>query len=162
VTVMIEISGSPYEFAAAHSGLHGGQLEPLHGHTYSVGLRLHGDPGADGMLADFRVIKAALREVIAPLRSRTLMPRQLPGGYCQVEDGQVRIECGGTRLSLPAAHVRLLPVANTSTEAIAGWLLDQLLPRLDDQAGLARAELTLAESVSTAATVSAVIPARRR
>jgi 6-pyruvoyl-tetrahydropterin synthase len=159
VTVTIEISGGPFEFSAAHAGLHDGQFEPLHGHTYIAGLRLYGDAGAAGMLVDFRVIKQALREVITPLRRRTLMPQHPPAGSCRVEDGQVFIECGATRFSLPEAHVTLLPVANTATEAIAGWLLSQLLPRLQNEVGLTRVDLTLAEASDTSATVSAVIPA---
>jgi hypothetical protein len=60
-------------------------------------------------------------------RRRTLMPQLPPGGSCRVEDGQLFIECGATRFSFPAAHVTLLPVASTTTEAIAAWLLSQLL-----------------------------------
>jgi 6-pyruvoyl-tetrahydropterin synthase len=156
--VIITISGGPFEFSAAHAGLHDGQFEPLHGHTYIAGLRLHGDAGASGMLTDFRLIKQALREAVAPLRSRTLMPQHPPGGSCRAEDGQVFIECGATRFSFPAAHVTLLPVPNTTTEAIAGWLLSQLLPRLKDEAGLTQVDLTLAEAADTSATVTAVIP----
>jgi 6-pyruvoyl-tetrahydropterin synthase len=159
VPVTIEISGGPFEFSAAHAGLHDGQFEPLHGHTYITGLRLHGEAGASGMLTDFRLVKQALREVIAPLRRCTLMPQHPPGGSCRVEDGQVFIECGATRFSFPAVHVTLLPVANTTTEAIAAWLLSQLLPCLKDEAGLTRVDLTLAEAADTCATVTAVLPA---
>lgn len=157
MTVTVEISGGPFQFSAAHAGLHDGQFEPLHGHTYTVGLRLHGEPGASGMLTDFTLIKNALREVITPLRRRTLMPQHPPGGSCHREDGQVFIECGATRFSFPAAHVALLPVASTTTEAIAAWLLGQLLPHLPREPGLTCAELTLAEAADTSATVTAAI-----
>jgi 6-pyruvoyl-tetrahydropterin synthase len=157
--VTITISGGPFHFSAAHAALHDGQFEPLHGHTYTVSLRLHGEPGDSGILTDFRPVKQTLREVIAPLRSRTLMPQHPPGGSCRVEDGQVFLECGAARFSFPAGHVRLLPVPSTSTEAIAGWLLSQLVPRLDSQARLSRVDLTLAESADTSATVTAVLPA---
>jgi 6-pyruvoyl-tetrahydropterin synthase len=160
VTVTIEITG-PFQFSAAHSGLHGGQFEPLHGHTYTVGLRLRGEVGACGMLADFTLVKKALREAIAPLRRRTLMPAHPPGGSCRTRDGQVLIECGGTRFSFPAAHVVLLPVANTTTEEIAAWLLGRVLAHLADEPGLTGAELTLAESVGTSATITAKIGAGR-
>jgi 6-pyruvoyl-tetrahydropterin synthase len=119
VPVTIEISGGPFEFSAAHAGLHDGQFEPLHDHIYIAGLRLHGEAGASGMLTGFRLVKQALREVITPLRRRTLMPQHPPGGSCRVEDGQLFIECGATRFSFTAAHVTLLPVASTTTEAIA-------------------------------------------
>jgi 6-pyruvoyl-tetrahydropterin synthase len=48
----ITIGGSrPFVFSAAHAALHGGQLEPLHGHTFTVTLRLHGEPGEPGETA---------------------------------------------------------------------------------------------------------------
>ena len=158
--VIIEISGGEFQFSAAHCGLHDGQFEPLHGHTYTVGVRLHGDAGEDGMVTDFGLVKKALREVIGPLRRRTLMPQHPPGGSCRTEDGQVFIECGPTRFSFPAAHVTLLPVASTTTEAIAGWLLSQLLPSLQGEPRLTRADLIVAEAADTCATVTAAISPR--
>ncbi|MGH3710726.1 MAG: 6-pyruvoyl trahydropterin synthase family protein [Pseudonocardiaceae bacterium] len=67
-----------FDFSAAHAGLHDGEFEPLHGHTFQVTLRLLGIPGDDGMLLDFGEIKTALRETIAPLRRRTMMPGHAP------------------------------------------------------------------------------------
>jgi hypothetical protein len=39
----IEIGGTPFVFCAAHAGLHDGEFEPLHGHTFAVTLRLSGN-----------------------------------------------------------------------------------------------------------------------
>jgi hypothetical protein len=47
-------------FSAAHAGLHDGQFEPLHGHTFAVTVRLHCEPGNAGMLAGFRMFREAL------------------------------------------------------------------------------------------------------
>ncbi len=33
MTVTVEIRGGPFQFSAAHSGLHNGQFEPPHGHA---------------------------------------------------------------------------------------------------------------------------------
>jgi hypothetical protein len=54
---------------------------------------------------------------------------------------------------LPASDVVLLPVTNTTTEQIAGWLLSELTPALTAP-GLRMAELTLAEAPDTSATVT--------
>lgn len=70
----VEVGRGEFGFSAAHSGVHDGEFEPLHGHTYQVTLRLFGVPGDGGMLIDFGEIKTALREAIAPLRRRTMMP----------------------------------------------------------------------------------------
>jgi 6-pyruvoyl-tetrahydropterin synthase len=72
---MIAVGGDgTFAFSAAHAGLHDGQFEPLHGHSFTVTLRLHGEPDLTGMVCDFGAVKAALAAVITPLRRRTLMP----------------------------------------------------------------------------------------
>lgn len=152
----ITIGGTgPFQFSAAHAGLHDGEFEPLHGHTFTVTLGLHGELDDSGMLADFRAVKEALIGAIGPLRRRTLMPTCPPGGHCRTEDGQMFIECGTKRYSLPAGDVTLLPMPNTTTESIAAHLLGQVLSQLRHGPVLLRAELTLAEAADTTATVSA-------
>lgn len=151
---VITIGGDgTFAFCAAHGGLHEGQLEPLHGHSFIVTLRLHGDLNPVGMVCDFSAVKAALGAAIAPLRRRTLMPAQPPGGRCRQHGGQMFIDYGGRHYSLPAADVVLLPVANTTTEAIAAWLLGQLMPRLHAP-GVYQADLVLAEAPDTSVTVT--------
>ncbi len=154
---MVTIEIGPFVFCAAHMGVHDGRFEALHGHTFTVTLRLAGSLDGAGMLLDFRAVKTAVAEVIAPLRRRTLISKHPPGGSCTVEDGQMVAECGGRRYSLPAADVVLLPVANTSTEALAEHLLGQILPCVGGTAGVERAELMLAEAPDTAAIVTAAV-----
>ena len=153
--ITIEISGGPFVFSAAHTGLHNGEFEPLHGHTFSPALFITGRMDEAGMVTDFHDVKKALAAVIAPLRRRTLMPAELPGGSCVSEDGQVFIECGAKRYSLPSEDVALLPVANTTTEAIAAYLLDQLVPSLRDAPHIDQAQLRLSEAPDTTASASA-------
>ncbi|WP_243772738.1 6-pyruvoyl trahydropterin synthase family protein [Actinomadura barringtoniae] len=155
---MIEIGGGPFVFSAAHAGLHEGEFEPLHGHTFSVTARLIGGLDEAGMVVDFHLVKDALAAVIAPLRRRTLMPTRPLGGSCWREDDQIFIECGLKRYSLPVQDVVLLPVVNTTTEAIAAYLLQQFLTRIDDDLRIERVELTLSEAPDTAATAAADVP----
>lgn len=157
----IEIGGGPFVFSAAHAGLHAGEFEPMHGHTFTVAVMLTGELDGAGMVTDFSIVKNALTEAITPLRRRTLMPAQPLGGSCLAEDGQIIIECGTKRYSLPTSDVMLLPLVNTTTEAIAGYLLDQLLPVLVDQERLQLAELHLAEAPDTTAHVCVDLATKR-
>ena len=150
----MEVGGGEFGFSAAHAGLHGGLFEPLHGHTFGVTLRLCGAPDPAGMLVDFAVVKAALRAAIGPLRRRTLMPAEAPGVSIRVAEGRVVVCDGRKRYDLPAEDVTLLPVANTTTEEIAGWLLVRVLPSLCGVAGLRRVELAVSEAPDTAATAA--------
>jgi 6-pyruvoyl-tetrahydropterin synthase len=156
---VITIGGDgTFAFSAAHAGLHDGEFEPLHGHSFTVTLRLHGEMDHAGMVCDFTGAKAALARAIAPLKRRTLMPEAPPGGYSHRDGGQVVIGCGAKAYSLPAGDVMLLPVPNTTTEHIAAWLLAGLVPALTAP-GLRLAELTVAEAPDTSATVAAPIGA---
>lgn len=153
LTVITVGGDGKFAFSAAHAGLHDGEFEPLHGHSFTVTLRLHGEPDEAGMVCDFTDAKNALAAVIAPLKRRTLMPASLADGPCDRDGGQVVIACGAKLYSLPASDVVLLPVTNTTTEQIAAWLLAELAPALTAP-GLRLAELVLAEALDTSATVT--------
>lgn len=142
-----------FAFSAAHAGLHDGEFEPLHGHTFTVTLRLTGEPDETGMVCDFTDVKKALSAAIAPLKRRTLMPMRTFGGRCDRLDGQVIIEVGSKRYSLPEDDVVLLPIANTTTELIAEWILRLILPSLA-RTRVRRVELELAEACDTSASVT--------
>jgi 6-pyruvoyl-tetrahydropterin synthase len=152
---VITIGGAGvFEFSAAHAGLHDGEFEPLHGHTFTVTLRLHGTAGNAGMITDFSAVKKMLAAAVGPLRRRTLIPAVIPGGQRTEEGSQVMIRCGAKQYSFPAGDVLFLPVPNTTTEALAGYLLSQILPHLDGDR-IQLAELTLAEASDTSATARA-------
>ncbi|MFG1707431.1 6-pyruvoyl tetrahydropterin synthase family protein [Nonomuraea sp. M3C6] len=155
MSTWIEIGGDAFTFSAAHAGIHGGQMEPLHGHTFAVTASLLGSRDRAGMIVDFHLVKRGLRAAIEPLRRRTLMPAEPVAGTCHIEDGQIIVECGDRWYSFPQDDVALLPIPNTTTEALAGYLLGRLLPYLKDSAGLERVELTLAEAADTRASVTA-------
>ncbi len=157
--VAARVGGPGWDFNAAHAGLHGGVFEPLHGHTYQVTLAAYGQPDEAGMVVDFGVLKQLLREVLAPLKRRTLIAARTPGVTIERPDGnRVRVRGCGADFSLPGSWVQLLPIAGTSTEALATYLVVEL-ERLTTSAcpAIDRLELTLAESAECAATVLAVL-----
>lgn len=151
-----EISGGEFRFCAAHTGLHGGRFEAMHGHTYLPTLTLTGVPDTAGMIADFRDVRAALRAAIAPLQSRTLLAGAA-GAAAPVHDGEsVRVTDGNKLYVLPRADVVVLPMSNTTTEQMAAYLLAQVAPTARD-AGVRHAKLELTESPGTTVTVATTV-----
>ncbi|MGH3873807.1 MAG: 6-pyruvoyl trahydropterin synthase family protein [Pseudonocardiaceae bacterium] len=148
---IVEIGRGEFGFSAAHSGLHDGEFEPLHGHTFQVTVRLSGIPADDGMLIDFGEVKAALREAIAPLRHRTMMPGHAPEVLITPENDTLSIVAGRKRYVLPAEDVVILPLVNTTTEALADYLLERALPYLYGYR-LTTVELKVSEAPDTSAT----------
>lgn len=60
--------GISTEFDAAHHlSMHEGRCSRIHGHTYRVEVVLDGDPGDDGMIIDFYVLKKIVNMVIDEL-----------------------------------------------------------------------------------------------
>ena len=61
------------EFCAAHAIVIAGQREPVHGHNWRVTATVAGNGlDADGLLCDFHLVEAALREVIGPYHNADL------------------------------------------------------------------------------------------
>ncbi len=150
----LEMGRAEFGFYAAHLALYHGEVEPLHGHTFHVTLRISGEPDASGMLVEFSEVRAAVKAAVAPLRRRTLVPGQAPELQITPEHDSLSIIAGRKRYVLPAEDVTVLPLANTTLEAIAGYLLDQVLPALRT-AGLLAVELEVAEPPGTSATARA-------
>jgi hypothetical protein len=107
------------------------------------------------MIADFAAVKGALRAALAPLRKRTLFASDTPGVTVEHAGSQVVIQGAGKVYNLPADDVMLLPTTSTSTEAIAGYLLDQIVEQLPSTSGLAEVELQLTESLDSSVRVKA-------
>lgn len=153
MTTTITIGDGEFAFSAAHSGVHAGRFERLHGHTYIVQLHLTGTLDDDGMIADFAAVKGVLRAALTPLRKRTLFASNTPGVTIEQAGSQVVIRGAGKTYSLPADDVMLLPTTSTSTEAIAGYLLAQIVEQLPSRPGLAEVELQLTESLDSSVRV---------
>ena len=68
------------------------------------------------------------------------------------EDNILSITAGRKRYVLPAEDVTVLPLVNTATEAIAGYLLERVLPFLHGY-GVTIVELELSEAPDTSVIV---------
>jgi 6-pyruvoyltetrahydropterin/6-carboxytetrahydropterin synthase len=146
----LEMARAEFGFYCAHIALYDGEVEPLHGHTFQVTLRVSGEPNASGMVTEFSEIKPVMRDAVAPLRRRTLVPGHAPELQIAPENGSLSITCGAKRYLLPAEDVTVLPLTNTTLEALAGYLLNQVLPQLH-KTRLVAAELEVSEPPGTAA-----------
>ena len=85
------------------------------------------------------------------------MPGKAPELQITSKNDTLWIGGGRKRYMLPAEDVTVLPLVNTTLEALAGYLLGQVLPQLQ-RAGLVIAELEIAELPGTSATARANLP----
>src|SRR3989442_11713109 len=124
------------KFAAAHFIAYPGFREPLQGHNYQVSVRVEADLGPDGYVLDFGLVKRVAKALCEELDERVLLPER---SDCLIltrtEDAvEVRTEAGH-RFRFPAADVRLLPIAHSSAEELAAYLLARLREALRGEAG---------------------------
>lgn len=122
-------------FAAAHFNCIGEARELLHGHNYSVGMRVHGQVRPDGAVIDFGDLKTILREECAALDHRMIVPTRC-ADIAVRHTGDAHVELlyrDGKRFLFPEGDCVLLPIPNSTCECLAAHLLERLRTRLGDR-----------------------------
>ena len=143
------------KFAAAHFIAYPGFREPLHGHNYQVSVRVEADLGPDGYVLDFGLVKRVAKALCEELDERVLIPAR--SDCLAVAAGEESVEVtteDGDRFRFPARDVRLLPIAHSSAEELAAYLLGRLRDALAAEArgrGLVALEVGVAEAPGQAA-----------
>ena len=134
-------------FAAAHMATLGVELEPLHGHNYSVRCRVEGDLTPDRWVIDFSVLKRYVREVCERLDHRFLLQRDSALLEIREDADGWTIVFGERRYHFPAADVMVLPIENTTAELIAQWLCERVVEALEagGHSNLSRVEVEVEE-----------------
>ena len=109
--------------------------EPVHGHNWTVGIDVEGQPGPHGMVVDFIALQDAATAIIAGLDHRMLLPTKsrfldVSTATGPLGNAEVTVRFADRRWVFPAAECVLLPVANTTAEWIATWIGGQLMQSL--------------------------------
>jgi 6-pyruvoyltetrahydropterin/6-carboxytetrahydropterin synthase len=138
------------KFSAAHFIAYPGFREPLHGHNYQVSVRVEADLGPDGYVLDFGLVKRVAKALCEELDERVLLPRMSDCLTVEAAGEAVRVRTEtGDQFEFPACDVRLLPIAHSSAEELAAYLLGRLRAALATEAGgrgIAALEVGVAEA----------------
>lgn len=120
----IVIQGEDMKFCCAHFVAFKGFRERLHGHNYTVRLRLEGDLGPDGYVLDFGVVKKALRASCKRLNEYFIVPMLSDVLTISIKAEQVEILASqsGSFFSFPKNDCVLLPIAHSTAEELAEFL----------------------------------------
>lgn len=118
-------------FSAAHFITYNGNIcERLHGHNYRVTAEVFGPLDENHYVVDFIALRDALREIVAELDHRVL----LPTGHAQIQvtaDARsVEAVFEDRRWLFPREDCVLLPVPNTTAEMLAQYIARRLLSAL--------------------------------
>lgn len=152
----IHVGGGDLIFCAAHFiAFEGGASEHLHGHNYRCSITIRGRLEDKGYVLDFVTVRDRTRELIDGLDHRLLLPGESPWFEITRQGGSVSVEVDGRSYRFPESDVVLLPLNNTTSENLAGHLLDALVRelRLDERSGITEVALRLEELPGQGATV---------
>ncbi|KAF4651446.1 hypothetical protein FOZ61_010457 [Perkinsus olseni] len=154
----VEIQGKEFKFSCGHFVAHPGFRERLHGHNYTVKLRMtceHWPAGEDGYVIDFGILKKLLRAVCKSLNERMIIPERsrsldIDTNHLHVtatgkEQQSVRITTiDGDEFLFPKDDCVILPIEFATAEELSEYVFNKMvegLGTIPEERGLA--ELTV-------------------
>ncbi len=130
----VRIANDDLVFSAAHFITWGSTAcERLHGHSYRVAAEVAGPLDGHQCVADFAAVHGALREIVAELDHRVLLPAGHAALRLSVGAAEVEVALAGRRWVFPRDNCLLLPIADTTTELLAQYVGGLLRERLASQ-----------------------------
>ena len=126
----VTVEGVRLRFAAAHMATLGDELEPLHGHNYTVRCRVEGTLTSDHWVIDFSMLKRLAREACERLDHRFLLQRDSNLLDIEEQADAWIVRFGDREYRFPAADVAVLPIENSTAELLAQWLCEVVIAGL--------------------------------
>jgi 6-pyruvoyltetrahydropterin/6-carboxytetrahydropterin synthase len=154
----LEIDGeyTGIRFSACHFIAGHEKCGRMHGHTYVVSLKLHGDMGHDGMMMDFIPLKKQLRAIADQLDHRILIPANSKKITISTGD-EVLINAGCKRYVLPNEDVVMLPTTESSAEELCHYILSKVLETVKFPDNISEIEVGVHEELGQSAWVSKML-----
>jgi 6-pyruvoyltetrahydropterin/6-carboxytetrahydropterin synthase len=128
----IELSKETFKFSAAHFLIFpDGSSERLHGHNYRVRVEIEARLTPHGLVLDFKQVKPVVREICDELDEHWLVPGEHPVlRHQRRPEGVTEVRYRALFYAAPSEDVLVLPINNTSSENLAGWMARELRRRL--------------------------------
>ncbi len=118
-------------FSAAHFITFNGNIcERLHGHNWRTAVEVSGPLDENEYVFDFIALRDELQVIVNDLDHRVLLPMRHDRIRVRESDREVEAVFEDRRWVFPKEDCKLLPVKNTTAEAIAKWIGERLLEQL--------------------------------
>ncbi|MCG7844094.1 MAG: 6-carboxytetrahydropterin synthase [Methanomassiliicoccales archaeon] len=158
----LEIDGefAGIRFSACHFIAGHQKCGRLHGHTYIVSLKLHGEMGKDGMIMDFIPLKRELRAIAEQLDHRVLIPANSKKITISMGE-EVYIKAEGKKYALPKEDVVMLPTEESSAEELSQFILTKVIELVDFPPNVKEVEVGVHEELGQSAWVSKKLGVRK-
>lgn len=131
-------------FSAAHFIPSIEKCSRLHGHDYAVSIEIEGEP-IDGILIDYGIVKKAIREIIANMDHKVLIPQTSSLSRVSCDQNHCTVSYGEKNFRFPVGDVYMLERDITSSEMLADFMVEKLAVKLSQHKNLKRVQLCVYE-----------------
>ncbi len=147
------VSKDYLKFSAAHFIAYPGFRERLHGHNYRVSITVAGKLGPQGYVVDFGIVKRIARGLCEKLDEKLILPSESDCLAVESAGQSIVVRYEKDEFRLPAGDVLLLPIAHTSAEELARYLVHEIHQQLaaEQIIGITAIEVGVEESFGQAA-----------
>lgn len=122
----IYVKDQRMHFSASHFLKSEGEIENLHGHNYSLTIKVTGPLNDDGMVYDFRLVKSKALDICKTLDHKVLLPRDSKTINVSKSEGFIEVTVGEKRYVFPDEDCVLIPTKATSAEFLAQYIHEHL------------------------------------
>jgi 6-pyruvoyltetrahydropterin/6-carboxytetrahydropterin synthase len=122
------IDKESHKFSAAHYTIFSAtERERLHGHNYSVSVKIVAPMGDNGFAADYNVYKERLARLCDGLDEYMLLAGESPHQKVVESGACYRVTHGGQEMLFLQSDTLVLPIRNATVEEFSNYLLQRLL-----------------------------------
>lgn len=151
----VEVKGSEtnLRFSAAHFIPYHNKCRRLHGHDYSVDVRVYGTM-EKGMIMDFVELKHAIRKLLEDIDHKIIIPTHSRDIILKKSGDNLEITYEGKHMSVPTEFVYECPLEESSSEQLSIFFCHLLKDRIKFGSNVHGLSLTLYEGPGQNATWS--------
>ena len=122
----VRVKDQRMHFSASHFVKSEEDVENLHGHNYSLKVKLTGPLNDDGMVYDFRNMKAKAIKICKTLDHKVLLPQESKTIKVSKSDEFIEVHVGEKRYVFPEEDCVVIPTKATTAELLAKYIHDHL------------------------------------
>ncbi|MGL4594365.1 MAG: 6-pyruvoyl trahydropterin synthase family protein [Thermoguttaceae bacterium] len=131
----IKLTSDALCFAASHFITFGEpeKVEALHGHNFRVCCEITGPLNKRAYIVDFLLAFDTLKKICETLSHKVLLPRDHPYIQLTRQENTVLVSMPPLQWAFPVDDMKVLPIKNTTTEALAEYITKKYRKHLEDE-----------------------------
>lgn len=123
----IELAKENFKFSAGHFTIFSKEdRERLHGHNFTVAVKVTAEVFENGMCFDYGIYKRIIEKICREWNEYFILPTQSPYLTIQESDDQVVAIFNDEKIPFLKKDVLLLPIANATLEEFSRLIIEKL------------------------------------